>query len=208
MQVACWALTWATALLLILNIQHDSFITIKKQIISMKKIILFGLLSILFAGAYAQADTDSLAYQLQRKKINSMLAVRSQKFGQYTNSLSEHTGIFGLQTKKDIRRSNDILMDIVKTDNDIYAQLKILLDYRTFQQSQVQDKSKETETNALGFMYTIKQLRDQLDKLKKQGDENARLQDKASLNFKIIVFILVGIILFLLRKQIRAKEKI
>ncbi|HTH81634.1 MAG TPA: hypothetical protein VL490_01790 [Mucilaginibacter sp.] len=174
----------------------------------MKKIILLGLLCSLFAGAYAQATNDTAAYQLQRKKINSMLAVRAQKFGQYDNSLSQHTGIFGLQTKKDIRRSNDILMDIVKTDNDIYKELKILLDYRTFQQNQVQDKSKETESTSQGFMYTIKQLRDKLDQQKKLADENAKLQDRASLNFKIIVFILVAIILFQLRGQIRAKEKI
>ena len=55
------------------------------------------------------------------------LADRTAKFGQYSQSLSMHTGIFGLQTKKDIRRSNDILMDIVKTDDSIYTELKILL---------------------------------------------------------------------------------
>ena len=86
-------------------------------------------------GAFAQTANDSLAYQLQRKKINNMLAVRKIKFGSYDQSLNMHTGIFGLQTKKDIRRSNDILMDIVQTDNDIYKELKILLDYRAFQQA-------------------------------------------------------------------------
>ena len=60
-----------------------------------------------------------------------------------------HTGIFGFQSKNDIRRSNDILMDIVKTDDSIYTQLKILLDYRAFQQTQVQNHSKETEENAI-----------------------------------------------------------
>ncbi|MES2429265.1 MAG: hypothetical protein V4560_19945 [Bacteroidota bacterium] len=173
----------------------------------MRKLILVCFLCLFFADAFAQANSDSVAYQRQRQKINDMLAVRSQKFGQYDKSLSEHTGIFGFQTKKDIRRSNDILMDIVKTDNAIYSQLKILLEYRTFQQSQVQDKSKEAENTALESMYTINRLQNQLDKLKKEQDENIRLQDKASLNFKIIVFILVGIILFLLRNQIRRKEK-
>jgi hypothetical protein len=174
----------------------------------MKKIILISLLCFLFADGFAQANTDSVAYQLQRKKINSMLAVRSQKFGQYDESLGKHTGIFGLQTKKDIRRSNDILMDIVKTDNAIYRELKILLDYRAFQQTQAVDKSKEVEGTALESMYTITRLQKQLEKLKKQDDENIRLSEKASLNFKIIVFILVGIILFLLKGQIRRKENL
>jgi len=135
-----------------------------------------------------------------------MLANRSRKFGQYDQSLSRHTGIFGLQTKKDIRRSNDILMDIVKTDNNIYRELKILLDYRTFQQNQVQDQSKETEKTADETMYTISRLQDQLTNIKKQNEENIKLRDKASLNFKIIVFILVVVILLVLSKQIRRKE--
>jgi hypothetical protein len=157
--------------------------------------------------AFAQFKADSIAYQRERAKINAMLAVRTQKFGRYDHSLSQHTGIFGLQTKKDIRRSNDILMDIVKTDNDIYRELKILLEYRTFQQNQVQDQSKETERTATESMYTITRLQDQLIKLKQQNEENIKLQDKTSLNFKIIVFILVIIILFLLKNQIRRKEK-
>lgn len=174
----------------------------------MRKLILVVVLCFLFADGFAQAGSDSAAYQRQREKINSMLAVRSQKFGQYDQSLGEHTGIFGLQTKKDIRRSNEILMDIVKTDNDIYRELKILLDYRAFQQTQAVDKSKEIEGTALESMYTITRLQKQLEKLKKQDDENTRLADKASLNFKIIVFILVGIILFLLKGQIRRKENL
>src|ERR1700710_330540 len=104
---------------------------------NVKILFLINIFLFLSISAFAQVNSDSLAYQLQRKKINEMLAQRTLKFGQYDASLSMHTGIFGFQTKKDIRRSNDILMDIVKTDNDIYKELKILLDYRVFQQSQV-----------------------------------------------------------------------
>lgn len=173
----------------------------------MKKTILIAWLCFLFANVYAQANIDSVAYQLQRKKINNMLAVRTQKFGQYDKSLTAHTGIFGLQTKKDIRRSNDILMDIVKADNDIYKQLKILLDYRAFQQTQVLDKSKEAENTSLGFMYTINKLQAQVDKLKKEQDASNRLHDKTSRNFTIFVIILLCIILILITNQVRAKQK-
>jgi len=161
----------------------------------MKKILLLITVCFLFINANAQTKSDSLAYQLQRKKINSMLAVRAQKFGRYDQSLSEHTGIFGFQTKKDIRRSNEILMDIVKTDNEIYRQLKILLDYRTFQQTQVLDKSKETETIALNFMRTINRLQNQNEKLKKNADEMMREHERSTRNFSIII---VGLILALI----------
>jgi hypothetical protein len=174
----------------------------------MKKLILItGLLFFLGADVFAQLNIDSATYQRQRQKINSMLAVRSQKFSRYDKSLSEHTGIFGLQTKKDIRRSNDILMDIVRTDNDIYKQLKILLDYRVFQQEQAVDKSKEAEGTALESMYTINRLQKQLEKLKKEQDAKDLENAHASVYFKVSVFILVVIILFLLSLQIRRKKE-
>lgn len=158
----------------------------------MKNIILVAIACHLFTNTFAQTNSDSLAYELQRKKINSMLAVRSQKFGKYDQSLSQHTGIFGLQTKKDIRRSNDILMDIVKTDNAIYKQLKILLDYRAFQQTQVVDKSKEIESTNLHYMNTINTLRRQNEKLAKDANDMLQQHENISRNY-IIIIIFMGI---------------
>lgn len=158
----------------------------------MKNIILVAIACLLFTTTFAQTNSDSLAYELQRKKINNMLAVRAQKFGKYDQSLSQRTGIFGLQTKKDIRRSNDILMDIVKTDNAIYKQLKILLDYRTFQQTQVVDKSKEIESANLHYMNTINTLRRQNEKLTSEGDEMLLQHENSSRNY-IIIIIFMGI---------------
>src|SRR6201996_137242 len=125
----------------------------------MKKTLLLALFIFFITDVFAQVNTDSAAYQLQRKKINGMLEMRRQKFGEYDQSLSMHTGIFGFQTKKDIKRSNDILMDIVKTDDDIFVQTKISLEYRTFQKTQVQTRSVETDDANLGLMNTINKLR-------------------------------------------------
>jgi hypothetical protein len=130
-----------------------------------------------------------------------MLTVRKQKFGQYDQSLSQHTGIFGLQTKKDIRHSNDILMDIVKTDNDIFAQLKILLDYKTFEQNQVQSHATEVDSNATGYMATINTLRNQNDKLKNEVEAATQQQGKSSRTSLIIIFALIFIIILLLRAK-------
>lgn len=140
-----------------------------------------------------------------------MLADRTKKFGLYDESLSKHTGIFGLQTKKDIRRSNDILMDIVKTDNDIYRELKILLEFRTFQQKQVQTKSKEAESSNLGYMTTINTLRSQMDALRRRADKEEIEHDKTR-NTLVLVIIgisvaVVGWILFRPRKRNTAKGK-
>lgn len=161
--------------------------------------------------ATAQHSSDSIAYQQQRKKINLMLAERTKKFGLYDESLTRHTGIFGLQTKKDIRRSNDILMDMVKTDNDIYKELKILLEFRAFQQKQVQTKSKEAESSSLGYMTTINTLRSQNEALRRRADKEETEHEKTR---NTLVLVIIGIcvviiiwILFRPRKRNTVKGK-
>jgi hypothetical protein len=169
----------------------------------MKKIVFLLLFSFLLADAYAQVS-DSLAYQIQRKKINAMLSQRKVKFGQYDQSLTQHTGIFGLQTKKDIRNSNDILMDIVKTDDNIFVQLKVLLDYRTFQQKQAIGHSAETDSTNIGFMNAINKLRAENDKLKHEADVAAQDQQKKyQLSMGIIIALIVGILLLLRAKYVK-----
>lgn len=168
----------------------------------MKKIIPAFLLCLLHTYSFAQkGNNDSLAYQIQRAKINQMLDVRKQKFGQYDQSLSQHTGIFGLQTKKDIRRSNDILMDIVKTDDAIFRELKILMDYRIFQQQQVQTKSAETENVNLGFMSTINRLRQQIDQSKQELQKEKEHQAGMLRIFIILFVLMLGSILYLIVKK-------
>ena len=168
----------------------------------MKKIVLIGLVCFLGMPAFAQIITaDSLAYQLQRAKINHMLDERRDKFGQYDQSLSKHTGIFGLQTKKDIRRSNDILMDIARTDDSLYRQIKILLDYRLFQQQQVQTKSVQVENNNLGYMTTINKLRAEINRLNQEAQKEKEHQEKLTRNAMILFVLMLGSILFLLIKK-------
>ncbi|QKJ29975.1 hypothetical protein HQ865_09470 [Mucilaginibacter mali] len=167
----------------------------------MKKILICLLL--LAAGAsFAQTRSDSLAYNLQRKKINGMLDARRQKFGQYQESLSQHTGIFGLQTKKDIRHSNEILMDIVQTDDEIFRQLKILLDYRAFAQTQVQTRVQDAEGTNLNYMNTINRLRNSLDQAKKDAENAKAHQDNIiKMMFGILVLMFLSILFLISRKR-------
>lgn len=171
----------------------------------MKKFILINLFFFLYAGVYAQAGSDSLAYQLQRKKINGMLAQRAQKFGQYDQSLKMHTGIFGLQTKKDIKRSQGILMDIIRTDNAVYRELKILLEFRTYQQSQVQSHYKQADNSNTGFMTTINKLRQDNDRLKAEVADHQHQQARTKNIFIIIFVLMLASILFLVSRKNKRK---
>jgi hypothetical protein len=174
----------------------------------MKKIsllFLFCLIATVGASAQSPVNSDSAAYQLQRQKINNMLAARKQKFGQYDQSLGQHTGIFGFQTKDDVRRSAGILMDIAKTDDAIFKELKILLEYRDFQQRQIQNHSKEAETTAAGYMEVINRLRQQNAHLKQQLNNSEQHFSTRQNIFVIMILFMAASILFLLLKKNRVK---
>lgn len=131
-----------------------------------KKTTILFLLCML-VGFYGIAQ-DTTAYQIQRLKINSLLAERSAKFGQYEESLNARTGIFGFQTKNDIRNSNEILRQIAINDNNIFQELKILLDYKDVQMQEVQTTANTTSERILNYRKSIKTLQDQNEALSNQ----------------------------------------
>lgn len=158
------------------------------------------LLALTSLAASAQ-NTDSIAYQNQRAKINGLLTQRALKFDQYTASLNTKTGIFGWQTKKDIKRSGEILMDIAKTDETIFKEIKVLLDFKTYQTTQVVAKlaqSQGSEDRSFNYMKTINKLRNQNDQLKlDMAQQNSEYHQKQTIHIIIIlVLILTSIFLF------------
>ncbi|MCJ8209655.1 hypothetical protein MUY27_08040 [Mucilaginibacter sp. RS28] len=181
----------------------------------MKNLILLLAGVLLAAIAFAQnKNYDSVAYEQQRTKIKNLLAQRSQKFGQYDASLNMHTGIFGLQTKKDIRRSNEILMDIAHTDDVIFNELKVLLsfrnnqlDLRTLQQQQAQSRAKEVESMTYNFAQTINKLRDKNDRLKKQLTEAQKPVSASNAPLIVLIVLMAASILFLGMQNARLKRK-
>jgi hypothetical protein len=166
----------------------------------MKKIILLLATCLWLAPLFAQTATsaDSLAYQLQRQKINTMLEGRQKKFGRYDESIRQHTGIFGLQTRKDIRRSNAILMDIARTDDSIFVQTKVLLSYRAFQQQQAEAKSSMAQDQNLAFMNTINRLRQQIDQMKQDAADAKKHYEKGEHVYLIALVLMLGSILLIL----------
>ena len=141
----------------------------------------------------AVAQSDSSAYQLQRKKINNLLAERSEKFGHYDQSLTKRTGIFGLKTKKDMQRSIDILTDIVLNDNAVFKELKTLMEYKDYEKANVETKATQSEGRIGNYMQTITKLQNEQDRL------NLEIQtlEKSRSNYQTVVygFAAIGFIL-------------
>ena len=119
------------------------------------------LIALLLSFSTLKAQTDTSAYETQRAKINALLAERSSRFGQYEQSLNERTGIFGFQTKQDIRNSNEILRQITLNDNTIFRELKVLLDYKDLQVQQVKSSVTDNTERLNSYMAAIKKLQDQ-----------------------------------------------
>jgi len=171
----------------------------------MKKIILLGLICFLSQTTFAQSKPDSLSYQLELKKINNMLAQRALKLVKYHESLDTHSGIFGTETKKDIRRSHDILVDIVNTDNAIYAELKILFELRSVQPTHRPNDEKVSEANGTTFVSAVNKLSNQIDQLRTKTEKDEHHQETIIL-WGIIAFILMlGSILYLLLLKNKVK---
>lgn len=155
-------------------------------------------MGVLFSSAPVQASQgDSAAYEALRAKINGMLQDRSAEFGRYDQSLNMRTGIFGLQTKRDIRNSNEILRQIVLKDNDIFKELKVLLEYKDLQVKQQTTAVTDHSDRLIRYRASIKQLQDSNQELREQLK---KLEGRKSLANYIVVFLLLvvtgGVYLF------------
>jgi hypothetical protein len=93
------------------------------------------------------------------------------------------------------------LMDIAKTDDNIFKELKILLEYRDFQQRQIQSHSKEAETTAAGYMEVINRLRQQNIKLKADLQQSQKDQGSSKTIYIVIIVLMLASILFSLFRK-------
>jgi hypothetical protein len=172
----------------------------------MKKAIIF-LLSIVSLGNIAFAQ-DSSAYELQRNKINALLAERSAKFGQYEESLNARTGIFGFQTKRDIKNSNEILRQIAINDNNIFTELKVLLDYKDLQFQEVKSNVDHNQLRIDSYKKTIRDLQVKNEELLGYNQKIDRSTDRLQLLLLLFVVTTAICIFMIYRKNkiIRAQK--
>ena len=82
------------------------------------------LLSIYLMAQPAPAD---------RKELMDLLQERRERFDAYASSIEKRSGIFGNKTKKDMQQSNDVLTEIVRTDNRIIGVLNRTVDFRNYE---------------------------------------------------------------------------
>ncbi|HLS95519.1 hypothetical protein BC792_101141 [Sphingobacterium allocomposti] len=114
-------------------------------------------------------DPDTVSFEQQRQRVNTLLEERSKRFGDYNSSLQKKTGIFGIfKTKADMQRSIDILQQIVLTDNNIFVETKKLLDIKDFESSRNKALAAEYDQQVSAYMKTITKLQLENERLRAQ----------------------------------------
>ncbi len=146
--------------------------------------------------AQTVVNQDSLAFELQRQKVNHLLDQRTQRFGHYDESLRQRSGIFGMKSRRDMQRSIDILLDIARTDNEIFIETKKLLNhkdqllsYQEFEKSRIQELADEYDQRINSYIQTISKLQKEQDYLRQ---ELSRQQNKAGLYAGLLLLIVLG----------------
>lgn len=168
------------------------------------------IVACLFGLPYASAveaqtpASDTSGYETQRQKVNTLLQRRSARFGQFDESLKMRTGIFGLKTKKDMQASIDILKQIVLTDNDIFRETKMLLDYKDFEKSQIAQQANEFDGRINGYIKTISKLQREQERLSAEVDrlEKANLRSQGMMILFGLALAGVGIFLAIRRQKL------
>jgi len=172
------------------------------------KLICINTVVLFFGINQVFAQSDSSAYEVQRIIINQLLAERRSRFGQYENSLDKRTGIFGLKTKKDMQFSNDILRQIVLTDNDIFSELKILLDYKDLEKEQVKIRAETVEGRIGRYQTTITGLQQENEKLRTETEKKNEDYDKQSIYLLLLAISLFASIWYIFKLKILPKINI
>jgi hypothetical protein len=131
---------------------------------------------------------------MEKERLKELLNERKEKFQSYFSSIDKRSGIFGNKTKKDILQSNEVLVAIVKTDNNIISVLNRALDYKSFEKT--------------SFSYDKLEQDKQIDDLKQQNSLLAMRVDalKESFNkdenritfYKMIIYIELAVLIFCL----------
>ena len=95
--------------------------------------------------------------------------------------------------------SNDILRQIVLTDNDIFSELKILLDYKDFEKQQLETRTETVEGRIDRYQFTITDLQKENEKLRAEAAQSIEENEKQNIYLLVLLFSLFASIWFIIK---------
>jgi len=151
-------------------------------------------LSILFFFVYIAFAVASQIDSINKTRLKELVQERKDKFESYTDAVDKRSGIFGIQTKKDLKATNEVLTEIVRTDNQIMRELNRMLSYKTYEKVNMNYSLMESTTKTEKFLKAIETLNARVEKLEVDKKTLAKRNDK----YKFLAYLFAGLSLILL----------
>lgn len=166
----------------------------------MKKIFLLGLILLVsVTGALPQEKTQNRT--ADREELHKLLQERKKKFDSYSESLKKRSGIFGGKTKTDMQRSNNVLIDIIESDNKIISVLNRVVDFKTYEKVNMNYDLLSCNERVENLQHAVAALNKQMNIL---SSSNASLEKRAhnlkSLSTAFGILILLLLLFIVLRR--------
>lgn len=170
----------------------------------MKKIFFLGLTFLLpLTGVLSQERKQQRTPDrtADRAELHKLLQERQKKFDTYSSSLEKRSGIFGGKTKMDIQRSNEVLTDIIESDNRIISVLNRVVDFKTYEKANMNYELLSCNERVGNLQRAVDALNKQMTSL---GASNTTLQQKAR-NLKLLAtafgILVLGLLLFIAARK-------
>ncbi|MFT6850086.1 MAG: hypothetical protein ACJATA_000892 [Sphingobacteriales bacterium] len=162
------------------------------------KLVLFFALILVTSYTIKAQETRFGNYQLKK-----LLVERKELIGDYGDSMEKGTGIFGLQTKRDLKRANEILLGIIRKDNEIMKQLESEADGGKIDVEIIDSKKSELEEKNKTNLKIINILNTKVDEMKLESEAN-----RGDLNtYKMLTVFLSVLLMVITIRLIRIKNK-
>jgi len=162
----------------------------------MKRILVYFFM---FSSLAVQAEST---IQADRRELQELLNERKLKFDSFAVAAEKHSGFFGNKTKGDMKRSNEVLIDIVRTDNKIIRSLNRVVDFRNYEKVTMNYDLRDREQ-------VLRNLETAVDTLSKSNDtlalRNSKLEHNlARKNLALFLLVCASVYIYLRgRKQLK-----
>src|SRR5262249_775490 len=127
-------------------------------------------------------------------------------FNAYSSSLDKRSGFFGGKTKTDIQHSNEVLTDIIETDNRMISLLNRVVDFKVYEKVTMNYDLLSCNERVTNLQNAVQMLNNRVGKL---ASSNAALEKNAG-NLKLLatafgILVLVMLVL-VMRKRFTVGE--
>jgi hypothetical protein len=146
------------------------------------------VLSLFFLLSLRSAGQDH-----SREYLRQLLKERKDRFEEFTEAADKKSGIFGNRTKRDVEKQNEVLIEIVRTDNHIVRELEASLNQKRTENYTVYQELNTREQDREKLLKAVEALNAKVESLEKG---NASLRAASGI-YKVLTW-LFGIILVIL----------